>query len=207
MRPPSLSLLLVIWQKVADTIAYAHSRGVIHGKIRPEIITVGRFGEVFVNDWNLAKIIPLPHPQYPAIQAPNTLSVPPLSPYSSPEQAEADPDAIHQKTDIHALGGLLFLILTTTHPIAASTESQLLEKILSPRPSPAQALEHSAPPPHWPSKTLPPSLAAITERALSLNPHDRHDSVQDLQKEVADYQISTPSSSKSWSLTNPFSRH
>jgi serine/threonine protein kinase len=53
----SLGSLLTIFQKVCDAVAFAHSRGVIHRDLKPANIMLGKFGEVLVMDWGLAKIL------------------------------------------------------------------------------------------------------------------------------------------------------
>ena len=49
--------LLRIFEQVCQTMAYAHSHGVIHRDLKPGNIMVGNFGEVQVMDWGLAKVL------------------------------------------------------------------------------------------------------------------------------------------------------
>ena len=180
----SLAALIGVFQKICDAVACAHSRGVVHCTLRPEIITVGRFGEVFVNNWGLAKLFPLEDESAPRVEAPEASAEPTLSRYCAPEQAEGALEDIDPRTDIHALGGILFRILTLRDPISGETESELLEQALSPREAPA-----SQPPcPHWPGGKLPEPLVAIAMKALSLSRHDRHANVRKLQQEIAAWQ-------------------
>ena len=184
----SLTALLAVFQKICDAVAYAHSRGVVHCTLRPENITVGRFGEVFVNNWGLAKLLVFDGESASRVQAPEASAEPALSRYSAPEQAEAALDDIDTRTDIHALGGLLYRILTLRDPITGETESELLEQALSPRDPPSVALANQPPCPHWPGEKLPDILATAAMKALSLARDDRHTTVRALQQEIATWQ-------------------
>ena len=187
----SLAALIGAFQNMCDAVACAHSRGVVHCTLRPEIITVGRFGEVFVNNWGLAKLFTPDSENAQRVEAPEASAEPSLSRYTSPEQAEGALDDIDTRTDIHALGGILFRILTLRDPIAGETESELLEQALSPREAPA-----SQPPcPHWPGGKLPEPLVAAAMKALSLARDDRHDSVRKLQQDIAAWQDGTTAGS------------
>jgi len=193
--PHSLAFLISVFQKICDAIACAHSQGVVHSTLRPEIITVGRFGEVFVGSWGLARLSPPEDGGAPRVQAPEASAEPTLSRYCAPEQAEGALDDIGTRTDIHALGGILYRILTLRDPISGETESELLEQALSPRDPPATALAGQPPCLHWPGEKLPEALASIAMKALSLARDDRHATVRELQQDVAVWQEGATTSS------------
>ena len=56
-REYTLGRLLNIFVNVCNALAYAHSRGVVHRDLKPANIMVGDFGEVYVMDWGLAKVL------------------------------------------------------------------------------------------------------------------------------------------------------
>src|SRR6202011_2545066 len=47
---------LLLFQRIAEPLAFAHSRGIIHRDLKPANIMVGAFGEVLIMDWGLAKV-------------------------------------------------------------------------------------------------------------------------------------------------------
>ncbi len=80
----TLGRLLNILVGVCNALAYAHSRGVIHRDLKPANIMIGDFGEVYVMDWGLAKVLIAPHPG--RRNRPRSSSRPPRSPGPTQER-------------------------------------------------------------------------------------------------------------------------
>ncbi len=179
-----LLTLVGIWQKVADVIACAHSRGVIHNSLTPDAIEVARFGEVFVTEWTFAAVIGAPGDAQP-IDAPESAIPTPLTRYSAPEQAAGQFTDIDQRTDVFALGGVLYRILTLHPPLRGDTDDGLLEAALSAAVTPPH---RDQPHVQFPRGRFPDFLAAVAMKALSYDPTARHQSVLELQREVAAWQ-------------------
>lgn len=206
----SLPALIEIFQRVCEVVAYAHSRGVIHGGLTPDIITVGRYGEVFVAGWGNARILPAPDAVTPIVTAPELSAHPALGRYTTPEQAEGAHDTIDEKTDIHALGDILYCIITLRDAATGETDEDLLDQALSPRVAPAVAMAKQPPCRHWANGKLPEFLCAIAMRALSVEREERHASVGDMQKEITAWRegLATGEAGKLWKhFTGILGRH
>jgi serine/threonine protein kinase/Leucine-rich repeat (LRR) protein len=215
-----LSQLLTIFQKVCDAVAFAHSKGVLHRDLKPENIMIGEFGEVQVMDWGLAKIIGAISPEADAAIPDNPARVARSgaegvlctldgqvmgSPhFMAPEQAAGRVESIDERTDIYALGGILYSMLTLHPPIETKRDlEQMLREILRGKIRPpsefnsavqvaADAPESEAPVAkglrHCPGKKVPPALAAVAMKALATHPAERYQHVADLQLDIAAYQ-------------------
>ena len=128
-RPRFLS----IFEAIAQTVAYAHARGVIHRDLKPSNVMVGSFGEVQVMDWGLAKVLPrggvvddaqagkLDRQETVIATARSGSDDPDLShagsvmgtpSYMAPEQARGEVDRVDERADVFALGSILCEILT-----------------------------------------------------------------------------------------------
>jgi WD40 repeat protein/serine/threonine protein kinase len=132
---------LGVFNKVCETMAYAHSRGVIHRDLKPANIMVGAFGEVQVMDWGLAKVLNAggmadekkAHQKQDVsvictlhkegsngvpIVGSHTLagSVMGTPAYMAPEQALGEVDRLDERTDVFGLGAILCEILTGAPP-------------------------------------------------------------------------------------------
>ncbi|MEM7518956.1 MAG: serine/threonine-protein kinase, partial [Planctomycetota bacterium] len=137
---------LGIWELVCQTMAYAHSKGVIHRDLKPANIMVGAFGEVQVVDWGLSKVLQRGgvadeiEARDTALSVIETVRSGPGSgsgsmvgsilgtpAYMSPEQAQGEPDKLDERTDVFALGAILCEILTGSPPYVAEGNKNLVQ--------------------------------------------------------------------------------
>jgi serine/threonine protein kinase len=128
----SLRQRLQLIQRVAEPLAFAHSRGIIHRDLKPQNVMVGAFGEVLIMDWGLAKVLATSSVAASAAQAPERViaradASPPGSlsqgnptahgtvfgtpGYMAPEQERGDVDLIGQRTDVFGLGSILQYVI------------------------------------------------------------------------------------------------
>ena len=101
--------------KVCDALAYAHHRGVVHRDLKPANIMVGDFGQVYLMDWGLAKLIHTEPASGPSalMNAPGPVGTPD---YMAPEQARGVPGDVDERSDVFGVGALLFEILSGHGP-------------------------------------------------------------------------------------------
>jgi hypothetical protein len=166
--------------RVAQTIAFAHERGVIHRDLKPENVVLGTHGEVTVIDWGIARVRRLDRlgieagslseaSRGPAAHT-VTGAVLGTPAYMAPEQAAGDIDAIDERTDVFALGALLYHVLAGRPPFEADTAEALVVK----------ALEVDCPPLASVAPRAPSPLVAICERAMSKDRASRFRAAKEL---------------------------
>lgn len=114
---------LKIFEAVCHTLAFSHSRGVIHLDIKPNNVLVGEFGEAHLMDWGLARDCHDKMGGYPIrfsgeteIRFPPRIQGTPA--YMSPEQAKGE--AVSTRSDVFGLGAMLCEILTGRPPYAGN---------------------------------------------------------------------------------------
>ncbi|HEY7313789.1 MAG TPA: PAS domain S-box protein [Gemmataceae bacterium] len=184
-----LPVLLNAFVTVCNTVAYAHSRGVIHRDLKGQNVILGDFGEVVVLDWGLAKRVGRPEGETvaPAVVVEEAgadsgytvqgqaLGTPA---YMAPEQADGRLDLIDRRTDVYGLGAILYEILTGTPPFTGRSTEEVLRKVREEEPLPPHSL--------WPD--APPALEDLCLRALSKRPEDRPAAAVELAQEVQGWQ-------------------
>lgn len=182
--------LLNAFVVVCKTIAYAHSRGVIHRDLKGQNVIVGDFGEVVVLDWGLAKLVDQPDEKEPTpavsllqheagnveltLQG-DTLGTPG---YMAPEQAAGRLDLLDRRTDVYGLGAMLYQLLTGQAPFTGANTAEILRNVQNEEPTPPRQ--------HW--AEVPPTLEAACLRALEKAPSSRFDSANELAHEIEQWQ-------------------
>jgi serine/threonine protein kinase/formylglycine-generating enzyme required for sulfatase activity len=157
----TLARLLGIFQDVCHAVAYAHDHGVIHRDLKPANIMIGHYGETYVVDWGLAKVVaktrgpesPDPAPDSterealkdaPSARPPDSSPEGHMSPsltmdgqvlgtpaYMSPEQAKGRVSQVDFRSDIYSLGAILYQILTYRPPFEGATALEVIAKVLT----------------------------------------------------------------------------
>jgi eukaryotic-like serine/threonine-protein kinase len=105
-----------IFERLCETIAFAHAHGVVHRDLTPQNIMLGSFGEVLVLDWGIAKA----NDDVSAGAAPDA-AIMGTPGYMAPEQASGASGAADARTDVYGLGGILSAMLAAdvSRPLAA----------------------------------------------------------------------------------------
>lgn len=186
-----LERVLNVMIKVCDAVAFAHSRGVVHRDLKPDNIMVGTYGQVYVMDWGIARIMPAAsdvesegaRPVVVSGRNPEEIAdeegqVIGTIAYMSPEQALGDVHRIDQRTDVFGLGAVLYQVLTGGPPHQGDRSFQVLTK----------ARQGVIPPPEEVAgdREVPPQLAQIAMRALAARQEDRYQTVAAFKSELED---------------------
>ncbi|MEA2747716.1 MAG: eukaryotic-like serine/threonine-protein kinase [Myxococcales bacterium] len=183
----TLYALLDIVTKVCDALAFAHSRGVLHCDIKPANVMVGEFGQVYVMDWGIARLIaaegspasapdPSAKPAGPTAASATDNSVIGTPCYMSPEQARGDRAKLCTRSDVFLLGSLLYEIVTRQPPYSSSDRTETLSLAVSAAfPAPRKIAKDGA---------VPPELERIVLRAMAKKPEDRYPSVLALREDL-----------------------
>jgi serine/threonine-protein kinase len=201
-RPtPSADLprFLAIFAAMAQTMAYAHTRGVIHRDLKPSNVMVGSFGEVQVMDWGLAKVLArggvVNDAKAGKETSPETLiatarsgsdadlshagSVMGTPSFMPPEQARGEIDRVDERADVFALGSILAEILTGAPAFTGRTSGEILRKAA--RGDTADALARLA------ACGAEADLIALAGDCLAVEPEDRPRDANAVSERITGY--------------------
>ena len=173
--PQSIPLLL----QILDALSAAHAAGIIHRDLKPDNIFIlpqrsGIQGFVKILDFGVSKFSQVGGEEMNVTRAGAVVGTPY---YMSPEQARGS-SAIDQRTDVYAIGVLLYQATTGQVPYQAETFNELLFKIV---------LE-VAPPPQAYVPDLDPDFATIIQRAMAREPDQRFQSCAQFREALVHYQ-------------------
>jgi hypothetical protein len=159
--------LLRVFIGVAQALAYAHHRGIVHQDIKPENIMLGDFGEVLVVDWgSAARLDPGAAPRIYGT---------PL--YMSPEQARVE--SVDARSDIYGLGATMFHALVGRLPAWSDVPERFWEKKKKGEIDPLTTDER---------RRVPAALLAIALKAMAPQPAERYQRVDELLRDLDSYQ-------------------
>jgi serine/threonine-protein kinase len=166
--------LLRAFVTVCDAIDYAHSRGGVHRDLKPDNIMLGRYGEVYVLDWGVAKLLDQSEDE---ISEGDQRSTEPgemvgTPGYMSPEQIVNVDNQVDGRADVFSLGCILFELLAGRSLFPSPSTAEVLQETMSPtRVLPTVA-------------NAPPELVRVVERATRFRPEDRYPSAWAVAREV-----------------------
>ena len=191
-REYPLLRLLDVFIKICEGMGFAHNRGVIHRDLKPANIMVGRFGEVQVMDWGVAKVVGR---QFRTSENESGVvltdrldsgsvhtmmgSIIGTPSYMSPEQAKGDIDIINHKSDIFSLGVILYEMLCLRSPWTGKSSDEVLEQV--------RELTPMKPRERNPEVEVPAELERLALKCLEKDPEDRIDTVRELAANVRNF--------------------
>ncbi len=168
-KPLPIGEAVRIAQEVASALDYAHRHGVIHRDIKPENILL-HDGSALVADFGIALAVQTAGGER-MTQTGLSLGTPQ---YMSPEQAMGERQ-IDARSDIYALGAVLYEMLAGDPPFTGSTVQAIVAKVMTERPTPLHTLRD----------TVPPGIEAAVMRALAKLPADRFSSAAEFGAALA----------------------
>ena len=175
-HPLELKSALLIGVQVADALAAAHSRGIIHRDIKSGNVMVSPSGQVKILDFGLAKLLDDEEAGAAGIHRTELteIGVPyGTATYAAPEQARGD--RVDKRADIFSTGVLLYEMLTGTWPFRGKTTIDVRHAVLHDAPRPVAELR---------KEPIPPRIQEILDRCMAKEPRDRYQKMDDLRDDL-----------------------
>ena len=179
-----------ILKDVADALAYAHARGIVHRDIKPDNVLLSA-NHAVVADFGVAKAVSQAKGQSGLTSVGVALGTPA---YMAPEQAAGDPN-IDARADIYALGAMAYEMLTGHAIFRGMSPHQMLAAHIT---EPVVPITHHRP-------AMPPALAELVMMCLAKNPADRPQSAADVLETLD--AIGTPTGGLSAATASNTMRH
>ncbi len=183
--------LLRVFLAVCQTVAFAHSRGILHRDIKPENVMTGEYGETLVLDWGLAKLVgedewhdrgPVRRLSYSGETLETVAGAIKGTPfYMSPEVAAGSTHLVDRVSDVFLLGATLYHQLTGVKPRQGKTIPELIS-----------AAHKPPPPPRSVDPTVPKPLEAVCLKAMAVERAARYQSAKELSEDLERFLAGEP---------------
>ena len=199
----TLPRLVGVVLRVCETMAYAHDKGVVHRDLKPANVMVGRYGEVYVMDWGLARLLARGDSRDLRVrkdraervqtdrfdQAESTPDSPLFTMdgdvigtpcYMPPEQALGRITEIGPGADVYSAGAILYHVLAGDAPYASADKKNNVAVLEAVRSGPPRSLSDAG-------SKVSPELVAICEKAMARDVNARYASMNAFARDLRAY--------------------
>jgi eukaryotic-like serine/threonine-protein kinase len=175
-HPLELKSALLIAIQVADALAVAHARGIIHRDVKSGNVMVTPAGQVKILDFGLAKLLDDDEAGAAGIHRTELTEVGVpygTATYAAPEQARGD--RVDKRADIFSTGVLVYEMVAGTWPFRGKSTIDVRHAVLYDAPRPLAEMRRDP---------LPSRLQQILDRAMSKDPRDRYQKMEDMREDL-----------------------
>jgi predicted Ser/Thr protein kinase/tetratricopeptide (TPR) repeat protein len=172
----SPSRALAILKQAAEGVRYAHAQGIIHRDLKPANILLDPQGHAYVTDFGLARDMT----QTSKLTRSGEVMGTPA--YMAPEQALGESHLIGEATDVHALGVILYEMLTGQPPYGSDAPANVMVRLLKEEPPAPRQLD----------RRIPRDLETVCLKAMAKTPEQRYASVQAFLEDLRRFEAGEP---------------